>query len=303
MTGPLRPTYTARVRRYRVSVAGLAVTVAAGFAAGAITVSAQQSAPQPSSTEAALSVDEVVALIEQRAARALDPSALAEGAIGGLLNALGDPWSEYASQADIAATDTAVAGDTDEPLYVQAEFLADGTRVVRIDSFAPGVAEQVRNALTGEKSGVLLDLRGNAGGLIEEAVAVASEFLSGGVVLSYTARGAQPTIYEAALGGDTQTPLVVLVDVTTASSAEILAGALKERGRAVVVGQRTFGKGSVQEQFTLSDGSRLRLTVGYYRLPSGGQVEGVGVSPDVEVLTDDIREAGLRVLAGLVGTP
>lgn len=291
------------MRRYRVSAAGLGVTLAVGFAAGALTVAGQQSAPPAADITDALSVDATLALIEQRAARAMAPDVLIDGAIRGLLTTLADPWAQYDSQERMAATDAAVAGDTDEPLYVQAEFLADGTRVVRIDSFAPGVAEQVRNALSGEKSGVLLDLRGNAGGLIDEAVGVASEFLDGGVVLSYTARGAQPRVYEATTGGDTQTPLVVLVDVGTASAAEILAGALKERGRAVVVGQRTFGKGSVQEQFTLTNGSRLRLTVGYYRLPSGGQVEGVGITPDVLAGTDEIRDAGLRVLTGLTATP
>ena len=88
---------------------------------------------------------------------------------------------------------------------------------------------------------------------------------------------------DATPGGDTRTPLVVLVDGGTASAAEVVAGALQDRGRAVVVGIRTFGKGSVQEPMRLGDGSAMELTVGTYRTPSGRSLDGVGLVPDVDV--------------------
>ena len=131
------------------------------------------------------------------------------------------------------------------------------------------------------RHGVLLDLRGNSGGLVDEAVAVASAFLDGGLVATYDVHGKQQALY-AAGGGDTEVPLVVLVDGGTMSAAELLAGALQDRGRAVVIGSRTFGKGSVQMPSTLPDGSVAELTVGHYRLPDGRSVDGRGIEPDVD---------------------
>ena len=98
---------------------------------------------------------------------------------------------------------------------------------------------------------------------------------------------------------------MVLVDGGTASAAEIVAAALQDRGRAVIVGSRTFGKGSVQEPATLSDGSAIELTVGQYVTPSGRKIDGVGVDPDLTVDTTDpgLAEArALDVLTGLVAS-
>ena len=103
--------------------------------------------------------------------------------------------------------------------------------------------------------------------------------------------------------GDTVTPLVVLVDGGTASAAEVVAGALQDRGRAVVVGSRTFGKGSVQEPRTLSDGSALELTVARYTTPTGRSLEGVGLEPDITVAPGSdpavAQTRGVEVLTGL----
>jgi carboxyl-terminal processing protease len=145
----------------------------------------------------------------------------------------------------------------------------------------------------------VLDLRGNSGGLVEEAVAAASVFLDGGPVASYQARGERREL-TAARGGDTRTPLVVLVDGGTMSAAELLAGALQDRCRAVVVGGRTFGKGTVQQPSRLADGSVLELTVGHYYTPSGRSPDGTGLTPDVPAAdTDDPPALARRVLAGL----
>ena len=194
---------------------------------------------------------------------------------------------------------------------VTVDRLAGGVLRVKVTAFTRGVGRQVRAAVaadastTGDHVGVVLDLRGNQGGLVDEAVEVAGTFLDGGVVVSYDRRGRGTRTLEAAAGGDVQTPLVVLVDGGTASAAEIVAAALQDRGRAVVVGSRTFGKGSVQEPATLSDGSAIELTVGQYVTPSGRKIDGVGVDPDLTVDTTDpgLAEArALDVLTGLVAS-
>ena len=175
-----------------------------------------------------------------------------------------------------------------------------------MDAFSRGVGDLVARALAADPAdhahGVLLDLRGDPGGLVDEAVKVAGAFLDGGRVVSYQERGASHVL-DAARGGDTTTPLVVLVDGGTASAAEIVAAALQDRDRAVIVGSRTFGKGSVQEPTTLSDGSAIEFTVGRYLTPSGRSIDGVGIEPDVAVpasAADSVGLArGLDVLRGL----
>jgi carboxyl-terminal processing protease len=176
----------------------------------------------------------------------------------------------------------------------------DRFRVIRVAAFSRGVSRAVRAAVRGD--GVVLDLRGDPGGLLDEAVGTASVFLSGGPVVTYERAGARPERLDAARGGDTTTPLVVLVDGDTASAAEIVAGSLRDRDRAVIVGSRTFGKGSVQEPVRLADGSAIELTVGRYRTPSGHSLDGSGIEPDVAINTDrPPREAERRALSVLRG--
>jgi carboxyl-terminal processing protease len=184
---------------------------------------------------------------------------------------------------------------------VTAERDRSGTTRIKVVSFSKGSGEQVRRAVreVPEGGGVLLDLRGNSGGLVSEAVAVASAFLDGGLVATYDVRGAQRALY-AEEGGDTGTPLVVLVDSGTMSAAELLTGALQDRGRAVVVGSRTFGKGSVQMPSELPDGSVAELTVGHYRTPAGRSVDGAGITPDLAARSG-AEERGRTVLSGLGG--
>lgn len=178
--------------------------------------------------------------------------------------------------------------------------------VIRVAAFTRGVARDVRRAALGRHSGVLLDLRGDPGGLLDEAVETASVFLSGGPVATYERYGAAPERLDAVPGGDTKTPLVVLVDGGTASAAEVVAGSLRDRDRAVIVGSRTFGKGSVQEPLRLADGSAIELTVGRYRTPSGRSLDGSGIDPDVAVNADrpprEAEQRALTVLRGLLAT-
>ncbi len=191
---------------------------------------------------------------------------------------------------------------------VTVERLAGGISRIAVTAFTRGVGRDVAAAMATETArrprGVVLDLRDDPGGLLDEAVSVASVFLDGGPVVSYERRGAKPRTLDAFEGGDTTTPLVVLVNPSTASAAEVVAGALQDRNRAVVVGTRTYGKGSVQEPSTLSDGSALELTVGRYLTPSGRSLDGVGIEPDVLVPPGAAPEVAERraidVLTGLV---
>ncbi len=202
-------------------------------------------------------------------------------------------------RGDLAANDVVVSR------------LKGGVEVVRVAAFSRGVGAAVRKALAASPAtdqqapaGVVLDLRGNPGGLLLEAVEVASAFLNGGAVVSYEKRGEPSRELDAVGSGDATVPLVVLVDEGTASAAEVVAAALQDRNRAVIVGSHTFGKGSVQEPRTLSDGSAIELTVGRYLTPSGRALDGVGVEPDISVtsgassVTAELR--ALEVLRGLV---
>ncbi|MEU7105599.1 S41 family peptidase [Streptomyces sp. NPDC046215] len=183
------------------------------------------------------------------------------------------------------------------------EVEADGPAATRIkvDSFTRGSGERVLRATrsAARSEGILLDLRGNSGGLVDEAVTAASAFLDGGLVATYDVHGGQRSL-EARPGRATGRPLVVLVDGGTMSAAELLAGALQDRGRAVVVGARTFGKGSVQMPRRLADGSVAELTVGHYRTPAGRAVDGRGITPDV-VVRGDAEGRARNVLSGLGG--
>ncbi|GGJ18452.1 S41 family peptidase [Streptomyces brasiliensis] len=177
--------------------------------------------------------------------------------------------------------------------------LPAGVTVVRIAAFTKSSGDVVRAAVRQAPAGdgIILDLRGNSGGLVTEAVAAASAFLDGGLVATYDVDGEQRVLH-ASGHGDTTRPLVALVDGGTMSAAEMLTGALQDRGRAVVVGTRTFGKGSVQMPTRLPDGSVAELTVGHYRTPSGRTVDGRGITPDLEVEQRALERAE-TVLSGL----
>jgi carboxyl-terminal processing protease len=188
-----------------------------------------------------------------------------------------------------------------------------GVTRITMDAFTVGSSEQVQAAVhqaqlepARDGRGILLDLRGNSGGLVAEAVATASAFLDGGPVARYQPAGGGPEqTLTAAPNGDTATPLVVLVDGGTMSAAELVTGALRDRGRAVVVGQPTFGKGAVQEPQTLTDGLVQEHTVGHYLTPSGASPEGQGIQPDIAVPPGSSPQAAentaLTVLDDLVG--
>ena len=159
---------------------------------------------------------------------------------------------------------------------------------VRLLSFSSGVhgklSEELERLLERGAKGVLLDLRGNGGGLLREGVLVSSVFIEDGTVVSTKGRMRPERVYEAEGDAiDEDIPVVVLVDRGSASASEIVAGALRDSKRATLAGERTFGKGVFQELEPLSNGGALDLTVGSYYLPSGENISKTGIMPDVKV--------------------
>lgn len=225
---------------------------------------------------------------------------LDQAALRGLVGGLDDPWAAYygiggdgSSQSQLRALlegppDSGTGGVTTATApAVTSSSLSGGIVAIRVPAFAAGSGVQVQAAVRAAEgrhaTGVVLDLRGNPGGLLSEAVTAASAFLDGGPVVRLSGRTVPAQTLYASRGGDTTTPVAVLVDGGTASAAEIVAGALRDRDRAVLVGSRTFGKGSVQRVVPLSDGSSFELTVATYTTPDGDAVDGVGLTPDVVV--------------------
>ena len=146
------------------------------------------------------------------------------------------------------------------------------------------VEEALRSLLAQGAKRLILDLRDNGGGLIRPAVDVGDQFLDGGVILYEVRRGHQEKAFRARQGGlATDLPLVVLVNGSTASASEMIAGSLQVHGRAALVGEPTYGKGSVQLIFTLSDGSSLHVTSAVWLLPDHQPLPETGLTPDIPV--------------------
>ena len=188
----------------------------------------------------------------------------------------------------------------------------DGIGIVNINTFAGNTGQATEAALTaidkatgGHPIGYVVDLRSNPGGLLNEAVGVSDAFLERGEIVSERGRDKKDIESWYAKPGDMAhgLPVIVLVDVGSASAAEIVAGALQDHRRAVVMGERSFGKGSVQGVPEMSPNSALRLTIARYYTPSGRSVQAGGIEPDINVpqLSDPdyksrprVREADLR---------
>ncbi len=186
---------------------------------------------------------------------------------------------------------------------------------IKLIHFQKRSAKEVRAALKKMQKqtklrGIILDLRGNPGGLLEEAVQVASIFLSEGVVVSTEARNkSNKDVHRVKNSGlkDTTTPLAILQDGSSASASEIVAGALQDHRRGLVMGKTSFGKGSVQTVVEIDDKNGMKLTIAQYMTPSGKKIQALGIRPDitlekvnqedwVQVVKDDtfIRESDLR---------
>jgi carboxyl-terminal processing protease len=185
-----------------------------------------------------------------------------------------------------------------------------GRRVahVALAEFTPGahgkLRQEIERLYRRDAEGLVLDLRGNGGGLLTEAVLVSSQFVEDGVIVTTSGRTQGRRVYRATGDALEARPMAVLIDRGTASAAEILAAALRDHGLAKLVGQRTFGKGMFQRVLELGDGGALSLTVGVYLTPEGHSLQRKGVRPDLSAPDDPAtgRDESLdRALATVAG--
>ena len=170
--------------------------------------------------------------------------------------------------------------------------LPSGIAVITITYFSERTGDEITSALkdvlaSGAK-GIVLDLRDNPGGILDSAVAVASQFLKQGIVLYALDSSEKKETWNVKPGGlATDLPLAVLVNGNSASASEVVAGALQDYGRAPLIGNQTFGKGSINHFRQLSDGSAIYISIGRWYTPNGRQIEGNGLTPDIVVNTTE----------------
>ncbi|MBU0673574.1 MAG: S41 family peptidase [Proteobacteria bacterium] len=178
------------------------------------------------------------------------------------------------------------------PLHsVKSKTLEPGYIYLRITNFQNQTTKDFKKALKdlsskGRVSGLIIDLRNNPGGLLAQSVKISDVFIKEGVIVSTKGRvDVQNTVYEARSGGtvEEEYPIIVLVNEGSASASEIVAGALQDHKRALIVGTQTFGKGSVQTIIPMSNGAGLRLTTARYYTPSGRSIQALGITPDIIV--------------------
>ena len=179
--------------------------------------------------------------------------------------------------------------------------LASKVVYIQISSISSQVASDVAVALVKfpHSNGIVLDLRDNPGGLLNVAVDVASLFLTEGTIVSYARKNDSEVVLESTKKKSDSAPMTVLINRSTASAAEVIAGALQDRNRAVILGEKSYGKGTVQEIIDLTGGSKLEITIGKYRTPSGKVIDQVGIAPDLLVPENDSINKALLVLSGL----
>ena len=177
---------------------------------------------------------------------------------------------------------------------VYAKSIGEDIQYIRVTSFDKKVVDDVNDAIKKRKSttkGIILDLRNNPGGLLTQAVGLVDIFVDSGKIVSQKGRHESDAETYSAKASNTSTkvPLVVLVNGGSASASEIVSGALQDHKRGIVVGQNTFGKGSVQVVLPITEDEAIKLTIARYYLPSGRTIQAVGVKPDIEVLPGEVK--------------
>ena len=189
---------------------------------------------------------------------------------------------------------------------VKSKTLEKGYAYIRVTQFQDRTSTDLDNALkklsqeNGRLEGIVLDLRNNPGGLLSQAVKVSDLFLDSGMIVYTKGRlESQKQKYFAHPGGYTDVPLVVLVNGGSASASEIVAGAVQDHGRAVVLGTKTFGKGSVQTILPVDGGAALRLTTAMYFTPNGRSIQVTGIAPDIEFENLPDAQAAIRRRHGI----
>jgi carboxyl-terminal processing protease len=190
---------------------------------------------------------------------------------------------------------------------VRSRLLEEGYGYVKINQFIEKTHPDLKKALEqlegkeGKLKGLVLDLRNDPGGLLEQAVKVTDEFLDSGLIVYTEGRveGQKMKFYAQKKERERDYPMIVLVNAGSASASEIVAGALQDHGRAVILGTPTFGKGSVQTIIPLEDGSALRLTTARYFTPKGRSIQALGITPDIivaDALPDGKRGGPARMI-------
>lgn len=192
---------------------------------------------------------------------------------------------------------------------VKSRLLQNGIGYIRVTQFQDHTSQELTEALQelraqngGELSGVILDLRNNPGGLLAEAIDVVDEFIDNGLIVSVKGRFPdQSREYYATKNGEfREFPIVVLVNEGSASASEVVAEALQDSKRAVILGSKTFGKGSVQTIIKLEDGSGLKLTTAKFYAPSGRSINEIGVTPDIAVVNENGEDKQLESAVNLL---
>jgi carboxyl-terminal processing protease len=191
---------------------------------------------------------------------------------------------------------------------VYSKFIEDDVLYLRVTNFDKKVVNEVKDAISKnrDRKGIILDLRNNPGGLLDQAVGLVDLFVDNGIIVSQKGRDSkEDTLYKASKSDTiSNAPLVVLINEGSASASEIVSGALQDHKRAIIVGKKSFGKGSVQVILPISKKEGIKLTVARYYLPSDRTIQAVGVTPDIiveagEVVVSDendykIKEADLK---------
>ncbi|MBI4023266.1 S41 family peptidase [Candidatus Berkelbacteria bacterium] len=241
---------------------------------------------------------EVAGLKPQDVITAVDRQSASQFELGALIQEIrGEPGSTVVlgilrGERELAVT---VTRETIVVPSVTVEVRDDDIAYVRLTQFADNTAEELRRHVeeigTLGTRGIILDLRSNPGGFFDESISVASLFIEdGAIVLEEGKDGTRQTFEATDDASLTDLPLVVLVNKGSASASEIVAGAIQDHAEGTVIGDQTFGKGSVQQVDNLSDGSALRLTIARWLTPDGRAIEGEGITPDVVVADDEATE-------------
>jgi carboxyl-terminal processing protease len=175
---------------------------------------------------------------------------------------------------------------------VETQMLTDNIGYIHLTEFNANAAERLLeaiNQLTAEGAqSLVFDLRDNPGGFLDQSITIADLFLEEGVVLFERNNNGLSETFSADAGDEAESiPVVVLINAASASASEIVAGALRDNGRATLIGETTFGKGSVQQLHTLSDGSELRVTIARWYTPANVSISDAGIAPDIEVPSPD----------------
>jgi len=198
----------------------------------------------------------------------------------------------------------------DLPIVTDRMIEANGKKIgyIRLDQFSLDSGIKVKAALdklvAEGAQGIVFDLRNNGGGLLDESVTVASVFIQNGPIVSVVGRDGGSQVFEARGDANETIPMVVLINGYTASASEIVSGAIKDDARGKLVGEKTFGKGVVQNIVPLTNGGGLKYTSGSYHTPNGTDINKIGIEPDIPVSDDpatpedEVLQRGLAVLSG-----